>query len=224
MQRFMPQLAEIPEEKRRLIVSLARPSAFVPLSRAILGRMGYSIVALDEWQASPPLSKRDPALCLVDDRMLGSLPPESPFDRLPILLLTGRDPRATDDRRVIGAISQPAGLHELYRLLQQVLEPVPRGALRVPTNLPARMRGADREWSGSVLSLSENGCLLRTPEPLPLGTALEISFELPRAGRIETRAEASYQLIPDFGLVFQSTPAASRHAIRSFVEQHLAAA
>jgi len=224
MQSLMQQHAEIPEEKRRLIVSLARPTAFIPLSRAILGRMGYSILPLDEWQASPPLSKREPVLCIVDDRMLGNLPSESPFERLPILLLSGREPRATEDRRVIGAISQPAGLHELYRLLQQVLEPSPRGALRVPTNLPARMHSADREWSGSVLSLSENGCLLRTPEPLPLGTALEISFDLPRAGRIHTRAEASYQLIPDFGLVFQSTPAASRNAIRSFVEQHLAAA
>jgi hypothetical protein len=86
------------------------------------------------------------------------------------------------------------------------------------------MRGADREWSGSVLSLSENGCLLRTQEPMPLGSSLELSFDLPRTGRIETRAEASYQLIPDFGLVFQSTPAASREAIRTFVEAHLAAA
>lgn len=215
---------EVPEEKRRLIVSLARPTAFVPLSRAILGRMGYAIVPVEEWQEYPPLAKREPVLALVDDRLFASLPGGDPFDRLPILLLTGREALNVDDRRVLGAISQPAGLHELYRLLQQVLEPMPRGSLRLPTNLPARMRGGDREWSGSVLSLSENGCLLRSPEPVPLGTPLEISFDLPRAGRIETRAEASYQLLPDFGLVFQSTPAASRHAIRSFVEEHLAAA
>ena len=215
---------ELPDEKRRLIVSVARPTAFVPLARAILSRMGYAIVPLDEWQAYPPFSKREPLLVLVDDRMFAAIPNTEPFDRLPILLLTGRDPSRIEDRRVLGAISQPAGLHELYRLLQQVIEPAPRGALRVPTNLPARMRGADREWTGSVLSLSENGCLLRTPEPMPLGCALEISFDLPRAGRIETRAEASYQLLPDFGLVFQSTPAVSRNAIRSFVEQHLAAA
>jgi hypothetical protein len=211
-------------EKRRLVVSIARPSAFVPLSRAILGRMGYAIVPLEEWQAVPPLAQREPTLALVDDRMFASLPAGEPFDRLPILLLTGREPGRIEDRRVRGAISQPAGLHELYRLLQQLLEPAPRGALRVPTNLPARMRATDREWTGSVLSLSENGCLLRTPEPMPLGSALEISFELPRSGRIETRAEASYQLIPDFGLVFQSTPAASRNAIRSFVEERLASA
>jgi hypothetical protein len=186
--------------------------------------MGYAIVPLEEWLAYPPLSKRAPLLALVEDRLFETLPAGDPFDRIPLLLLTAREPAHRDDRRVIGAISQPAGLHELYRLLQQVLEPQPRGALRIPTNLPARMRGADREWSGSVLSLSENGCLLRTPEPMPLGSALEISFELPRAGRIETRAEASYQLLPDFGLVFQSTPAASRHAIRDFVEEQLAVA
>jgi hypothetical protein len=224
MQPAMDPAAEIPEEKRRLIVSIARATAFVPLARAILGRMGYAIVPLEEWQAYPPLSKREPLLALVDDRMFASLPATEPFDRLPILLLTGREPGRIEDRRVLGAISQPAGLHELYRLLQQLIEPQPRGTLRIPTNLPARMRGADREWTGAVLSLSENGCLLRTPEPMPLGTALEISFELPRTGRIETRAEASYQLIPDFGLVFQSTPAASRNAIRSFVEERLAAA
>lgn len=217
-------MTDAPEEKRRLIVSVARPTAFVPLSRAILGRIGYAIVPLEEWQAYPPLSKREPLLALVDDRMFAGVPAEEPFDRIPILLLTGRDPGHIEDRRVIGAISQPAGLHELYRLLQQILEPEPRGSLRVPTNLPARLRGADREWTGSLLSLSENGCLLRTPEPMPLGSALELSFELPRVGRIETRAEASYQLIPDFGLVFQSTPAASRHAIRNFVEENLAAA
>jgi hypothetical protein len=215
---------EVPEEKRRLVVSLARPSAYVPLARAILGRIGYAIVPLEEWQGFPDLARREPALCLVDDRMLGELPVEPPFDRLPVLLLGGRDAREHGDRRVIGAISQPAGLHELYRVLQQVLEPCPRGALRVPTNLQATMRAADREWVGAMLSLSENGCLLRTPEPVPLGSQLELSFELPHSGRIETRAEASYQLNPDLGLVFQATPAASREAIRSFVEQHLAAA
>jgi hypothetical protein len=215
---------ELSQEGRHLILSLARPTAYVPLARAILGRMGYAIVPLDDWRSHPPLAEREPRLGLVDDRLLDELPSAPPFDRLPLVLLTGRDGVTTRDRRVIGGVSQPAGLHELYRLLQQVIEPIPRGALRIATDLPVRVRLGDKEASGSLLSLSENGGLLRTLAPMRLGARLDLSFELPCGQRIETAAEASYQLIPDFGLVFQSTPAAVRSAIRSFVEEHLAAA
>jgi hypothetical protein len=39
---------------------------------------------------------------------------------------------------------------------------------------------------------------------------------------IETEAESAYQLLPDTGLIFHRTPAASREAILSFVEESLA--
>jgi hypothetical protein len=213
----------VPPEKRRLILSLARPDAYVPLARAILGRMGYAIVSREEWQESPALAARTPELCIVDDRDPAALPGEPRIANTPLVVLSGRGQPALDDRRVVGAIARPAGLHELYRLFQQSLEAIARSGLRVPTNLPVRLRRAGHEWQGSVLSLSENGCLVRSPEPMDLGAELEVSFELPRAGRIETRAETSYHLIRDTGLVFQSTSAAQRDAIRSYVTESLAA-
>jgi hypothetical protein len=193
------------------------------LARAILGGIGYAIVSPEEWQDSPVFAERAPELCIVDERRLDELPDAPTFATTPLILLCGSGRSKVEDRRVVGAIARPAGLHELYRLFQQSLETVARGSLRVPTNLPVRMRRAGREWQGSVLSLSENGCLVRTPEPMELGAELEVAFELPRAGLIETRAESSYQLHPDTGLVFQATPAASRRAILSYVEAHLAA-
>ena len=213
----------VPSEKRRLILSFARPDAYVPLARAILGRMGYAIVPPEEWKESRALAERSPELGIVEERRLADLPDGPPFATLPLILLSARGIPPAEDRRVVGIIVRPAGLHELYRLLQRGLETMPRSSMRVPTNLPVRLRSAGREWHGSVLSLSENGCLVRTPEPVDLGAQLEVAFELPRAGLIETRAETSYQLVSDAGLVFQSTPAASRRAILSFVEQHLAA-
>ena len=210
----------VPAEKRRLILSLARPEAYVPLARAILGRMGYAIVSPEEWKQSPALAVRSPELCIVDDRQLADLPAEA---STPLVLLCGKGQPAFADRRVVGAIARPAGLHELYRLFQQSLETVARSALRVPTNLPVRLRSAGREWQGSVLSLSENGCLVRSPEPMDLGAELEVAFELPRSGLIETRAETSYQLVPDTGLVFQATSAAQRRAIQNYVTENLAA-
>jgi len=213
----------VPAEKRRLILSLARPEAYVPLARAILGRMGYAIVSPEEWKQSPSLAERSPELCIVEERQLAQLPGEPSLASTPLILLCGKGQPVLDDRRVVGAIARPAGLHELYRLFQQALEAVPRSSLRVPTNLPVRLRSAGREWLGSVLSLSENGCLVRSPEPMDLGAELEVAFELPRAGLIETRAETSYHLVPDTGLVFQATPAAQRRAIQTYVTENLAA-
>ena len=213
----------VPAEKRRLVLSLARPEAYVPLARAILGRMGYAIVSPEEWKQSPSLAERSPELCIAEDRQLAQLPGEPSLASTPLILLCGKGQPVLDDRRVVGAIARPAGLHELYRLFQQALEAVPRSSLRVPTNLPVRLRSAGREWLGAVLSLSENGCLVRSPEPMDLGAELEVAFELPRAGLIETRAETSYHLVSDTGLVFQATPAAQRRAIHTYVTENLAA-
>jgi len=58
---------------------------------------------------------------------------------------------------------------------------------------------------------------------MDLGAELEVAFELPRAGLIETRAETSYHLVSDTGLVFQATPAAQRRAIHTYVTENLAA-
>jgi hypothetical protein len=216
-----PEAAAAPPAARRhLILSLARPEAYVPMTRSILGRIGYTIVSPSEWRTNPELAAISPGLCLVDERQLAA---DDELPTAPLVVLCARGRVEFDDRRVLGVVAKPAGLHELYRLFQQALEPVARGHLRALTNLPVRMRRDGREWQGALLSLSENGCLVRSPEPLELGAELELAFELPGAGSIETKAETSYQLVPDLGLVFQATPPAARRAIQSFVEELLAA-
>jgi hypothetical protein len=158
----------------------------------------------------------------VDERRLDEIREDAGLSEVPIIVLSGRRGVTGADPRIVGAIARPAGLHEIYRLIQQTVEDTPRSTPRVATHLPARCRRGDREWRGAVLSLSESGCLLRTPEPLALGSQIDISFDLPRSGTIETQAEPAYQLVPDTGLIFHRTPAASREAILSFVEEALA--
>ena len=210
------------EGRRRWIVSLARPNAYVPRARTILSRLGYSIVAIEDWQDSPELLRHAPELCLVEERRLDDLPCDRDFEKVPIIALTGRAGITVSDPRVIGGIPVPAGLHELYRVLQQGLEEHPRFSLRVPTAIPARIRQRDREWTAPLLSLSENGCLVRSEEPLALDTPMEITFDLPRLGQVSTRAEPTYQLLPDTGVVFERTTPGHRRSIQVFVEQHLA--
>ena len=123
----------------------------------------------------------------------------------------------------MGAVQRPAGLHERYGLVQQVLEETPRTTPRVPTHLNARCARNGREWQGAVLSLSENGCLLRSPEPLTLGSCIDLSFTLPRAGSISLQAEVAYQLVPESGLIFLATLPGDRSAISEFVVSSIAA-
>jgi hypothetical protein len=73
-----------------------------------------------------------------------------------------------------------------------------------------------------MLSLSENGCLLRSTEPLTLGTQVNLSFDLPRVGPIELWAETAYQLLPDLGLVFSALEPRARDAIQKYVVDALA--
>jgi hypothetical protein len=212
-----------PRKARRLIISYARPEAYVPLARVILARMGYPIIPAEEWEDLPSGERvRTPDLRIVDERRLDEIPEDAASSKTPIIVLTGRRGVNGADTRIIGAVARPAGLHELYRMIQQTIEDIPRSSPRVATHLLARCRRGEREWRGAVLSLSENGCLLRTPEPVVLGSQIDLSFDLPRAGTIETKAESANQLVPDTGLIFHRTPAVFREAILSFVEESLA--
>ena len=210
---------------RRLLVTHAQPEAFAPLARSILARTGYRIVSVEELDQLPPsIGLRRPDLRLVDERRLGEVPEDGEGGNVPIILLTGRHGVSGVDPRIVGAVARPAGLHELYRLVQMVLEESPRNTPRVPTHLPARCRRDGREWTASILSLSENGCLLRCAEPVTLRTEVELEFALPRAGSLWTPAEVAYQIPPDLGLVFYSTPAAVRRSIAEFVLESMAPA
>jgi hypothetical protein len=205
---------------RGLILSHAGDEALLPLTRVMFAKMGYPIFSEEEWRDLPPsLADRGPDLRIVDERWLSEVDPES---QIPMIVLTSCRGVTGAAPRMIGAVPRPAGLHALYRLIQQALEDVPRSTPRVPTSLPARCRTKNRVWPTTVLTLSENGCLLRSPEPLLLGSQLELSFELPDSGAMATKAEAAYQLGRDFGLVFSESRSALRHAIASFVERTLA--
>ncbi len=209
---------------RHLILVFAREEAFVPMTRTILSRLGYALLDPEMWTESSYWAEREPQLLVVDEPRMDEVRALRAHRGTPILLLSGRRGAPPEAPRLLGAVHKPAGLHELYRLLQQALEETPRTAPRVAIDLPAQVRRDGQEWAGEVLSLSESGCLLRTSQPLPLGSAIELSFELPGGDRIDTRAASTYQLLPDTGLVFEATPPAGRRAIAQFVERRLIAA
>jgi hypothetical protein len=201
------------------LIAHARPDAFAGGTIPILAKLGYQIYLADDLDAEHD----EPDLRLVDERRLGEVPEPEMGSAAPILILSGQRGVTGAHQRVVGSVRRPAGLHDLYRVLQQVFEEHPRTTPRVPVHIRARCRRDGREWDGALISLSENGCLLRSSEELPLGAVIDLAFELPRCGSIELRGESSYQLLPDVGLVFSSLAPGPRDLLRRYVSESLAA-
>ena len=207
---------------RRLLVAHARTEAFTPHTRSILSKLGYPIVPVEQVSSLPaPLPDQTPDLRIVDERRLDEVAGDAGDPQVPMIVLTGRHGLSVVDPRIVGVLPRPAGLHELYRLLQQALEGTPRSTPRIATELKARCRRDGKEWETALLSISENGCLLRTPHAVPLGSHVEIAFELPQGAHIETLAESAYQMPPDLGFIFVETSASARRAISDFVTSRL---
>jgi hypothetical protein len=198
------------------------------MTNRILSRLGYRMLVPETFkrlQAEDPELKED--LLLVDERrwagVLDSLSDREAHS-IPIVLLTGKHGVVEADTRIVGAVKRPAGLHDLYRLLQQVFEDKPRSTPRVATQLRVRCEVGDRSWDGRVLSLSENGCLVRSPEAIALGQKVRIEFTLPETGSIRLHAEAAYQLLPDIGLVFTGVAPGHRETLERYVTDTILAA
>jgi hypothetical protein len=207
-------------DRSRVLVIHAAPQDFAPGTIPILCRLGYTLVEPEAWADRDDGDLRADCL-LVDERRLAEVDDDG-GPAIPIIALTGRHGVTGADPRVMGAVRRPAGLHEIYRVLQQALEETPRCTPRVATHLPARVRRDGEEWCTSILSISENGCLMRSPDELLLGARIEVEFELPRVGYFELEGDVAYQLVPDVGVVFNATTPRAREAIQNFVSEVLA--
>jgi hypothetical protein len=205
---------------QRVLVAHAAPAAFAPATLSILSKLGYAIVEPEVFARLADDEYDRPDLFIADERSLAEIPDDG-GSPIPIVVLTGRHGVTGADVRIAGAVKRPAGLHDLYRLIQQVLEDTPRTTPRVPTHIPARCRHQGKEWQSALVSLSENGGLMRSPEPPLLGSRLSLSFELPRSGPLELDAEIAYQLVPDVGVIFNGAPPSVREAITAYVTEAL---
>jgi hypothetical protein len=119
--------------------------------------------------------------------------------------------------RIVASLRSPASFRDLYAAVQKAIEHTPRRHVRIATALPARCAYDHQTCTGAVISLSESGCLFRSPEGLPWEREINVQFSLPRPGLISTRARQVNRREGDLGLAFQDLPSESRLAIAEYV-------
>jgi hypothetical protein len=206
----------------RQLVAYADDGGFADNTVKILARLGYEILSPERFEKRKSRDPdHEPDLLIVDEERLCDVVGARVSGSVPIVVLTQSEISEDLDPRVAAAVRPPVGMHDLFRVVQQVLEDRPRTSLRARTELPAVARRSGHEWDSTLVSLSENGCLLRSPEAVPLGTTLQLAFEIPGTGTAHVHAETAYQLLPDLGLVFSSISPQIRQAIAGFVTASL---
>jgi len=208
-------------EIRHVLALTAGSRALAPRTRAELRALGYELrVASDRDFATRP--ETAPALRIVDERYLDRIPTPQEEPHTPVVLLTGPRPLAIDDSRIAGRVMRPAGTFDLYPILQKALERHPRRVPRVPTQLPARCIRDDYRWPGAVLSLCEDGCLLRSTEVVEPGSRFDLQFAIPGGELIMARARCVYTSDSRAGVVFSEPSEVDRRVIRGYVSERLA--
>jgi len=207
---------------RGIIASYVDPQAFSRLTRAALRGLGYEVVQAAfvgrfddaEWK---------PSLRLVSEAHLDRLPSREDDPDTPIIVVAGREPRPKNDPRVVGQLLRPIRLSLLYPMIQEALEPTPRGAPRVMTEIVARIAHAGERFVAQLDTLSIHGCHVRDAERVSPGTKLNIEFALPGTEPVLARAACVTRNGEGAGLIFDSTPDSVRDSIDAFVTQRLAA-
>ncbi len=212
-------------ETPRATVAIHAPArAFAPGTQTALARLGYQLVSAET--AANHSENGDwcrPAIRIVDDRQLESVPLENNGNGIPLILLTGHRGPLASDSRAVGTVRRRARVNELFALLQRALEPWPRTVPRVAAALPARCKRGNHGWAAAIRSISEKGCLLLSTERLEPEKRLSIYFTLPREGLIELPAQPSYVSGKRAGLVFRDTSERARSAIAKYVNSQLTA-
>ncbi len=204
---------------RRTIVSKLPLRGFAPGTADALRALGYAIVPE---RAALGQAAAVAEAVVVDERDLGSLlaGSEATPGRI-VVARASRGPRsAPEDPRIVGQVSRPADLAELYRVLQSALEATPREAPRVATELPVDCSLGRRRWTGALLSLSETGCLLRSAEEVA-SERLNLRFPLPLGRMIWTRGRVVRREGERLAVAFEAMAPSQGAAIRGYVQSRL---
>jgi len=153
---------------------------------------------------------------------------------VPVIALTGDGSPEVMMRSVragfAACLQKPVAAEELYRAVQQAVEPTPRSNIRIYTRLPVTVNGAALDCdSGECASvISEQGMYIRTLAPSPVNTVISLRFSL-NGRMIALEAVVLHRHRfgegpfgePGMGLKFLRVPAEDEEHIRQIIRDKI---
>lgn len=206
----------------------------------LLQNLGYNTtVARSGEEAMEVISIAAPAL-VITELVLPGMNGADLFDRItrnpstpavPVIITTRLTDLESEDRcrRVgcAGYLNKPVQPDELYRAVQQAVEPTPRQNIRIPTSLKASINGIST-GAEYVTMLSDQGLFVRMPGPGPVGSKHTVTFLL---GKRIIRADAvvlyAYRFDenpgkePGMGMKFLNLSPIDKDVIQSYIREQV---
>jgi uncharacterized protein (TIGR02266 family) len=148
---------------------------------------------------------------------------------LPVLVFSGSIASATDVQRltglVVGYINDHAATAQILPALAPHLFPDNfnrRTSARMAIGVPVTYRCGDMLAGAVTLDVGRGGLAIRTMNPLPKGTALQVKFKLPGvAPEIDAAGRVAWSdRKVGMGVQFEKLSASHQRSIDEFVEQH----
>ncbi len=153
---------------------------------------------------------------------------------VPVIIQTRFADQASEDRcrrsGCAGCLNKPVQAFELFRAVQQSLEPMPRRNIRIATFLNASLDGGASEPQ-FVTMLSDNGLFLRSLETLPAGSTRTVTFVLDgRVIRVDAEVLYAYRFNegpgkePGMGMKFLDLSPVDQDVIQAYIAERVAPA
>lgn len=189
-EKILKAASEGAARKKRFVVVVDNNQRDATYTSVLLQNLGYNTtVARSGEEALEIMSITAPAL-IVTELVLPGMNGLDLFDRItadplqhaaPVIIATRFTDLESEDqcRRsgCAGCLNKPLQPAELYRAVQQSIEPTPRQNIRVPVLLNASL-GENSSGKELVTMLSDSGLFLRTYDPPATGSKHTLTFLL----------------------------------------------
>jgi len=150
---------------------------------------------------------------------------------IPVIIQTRFTDLEVEDRcrraGCAGCLNKPVQTFELYRAVQQALEPTPRQNIRIPVNLNASLEGESSE-AVFVTMISDSGLFVRTLDPHLAGSKHTVSFLLEeRIIRVDAVVLYAYdfedgpQKEPGMGMKFLNLSPIDKDVIQNYIRENI---
>ena len=228
-------------KKKRIILVADNDQRDANYTSMLLQNLGYNATIVRSGEEALEFRSIAAPALVVSELVLPGMNGMDLFERIsrdpattavPVIILTRFTDQESEDRcrraGCAGCLNKPVQTLELFRAVQQALEPIPRQNIRIAVFLNASLEGAAVETQ-FVTMLSDSGLFLSSLELVPAGSRQTVTFVIDgRVIRVDAEVLYAYRFNegpgkePGMGMKFLNLSPVDQGVIQAYISERVA--